>query len=473
MDMDNNLPVVLCRYQKQDDIQFLLDQFANHFNVIPAASDAYAKQLLDQDKLRINSFIITQDALPANEIFNLLLHPAVHGDQCLKMVLSEDISVEQISELLKRQALDCCVSKNMDFDFIISKIFQYKLRSDTEPLSWANRVVACEPALLIVDDEVHATKYLKKQLEHMQGEFVVYTASCAEEALRLMARPDLDVAVFLTDQRMPGVNGKELLKQVKTEYPSAVRMLTSAYNEVGVAMDAVNEDGLFRYITKPWNPEEVITHVRQGIQFRKSRQYQAEKDQKKIVQKFKGVLKYRKARIRDQLDHFLPDSFTQHLDAFFDLIAEVSVLDPGVWMLSAKELSKIETELVEKFVEEIRKQICKLQPGGEYNKEITEVLLRKLLVPSLLEYRELDIDETGTQLRISNPMHTELRLYSHILGPVKRVSEQLVEQQASLFLLLTLWQIWQGEIQFTGYHQAYDLCLIMNVTSPGSGFHVQ
>ncbi|MBA53957.1 MAG: hypothetical protein CMK89_05830 [Pseudomonadales bacterium] len=468
---DDNLPVVLCRYQSYTDVQFLLDEFHRHFTVITADSDECAKRFLDQENLFVNCLIVTQDSLAVGEGFGMLLHPAVCGERCMKILLYEDLSVELVRDLLEHQVVDGLISRQSDPDLLRSKIFQYTLARNSETPKLTDRDAASKPVLLVVDDETHATKYLKKQLEISQSEFSVYCADCAREALAILERPELDVAVLLTDQRMPDVNGRELLKQVRKKYPNTVRMLTSAYGEVDVAVDAVNEEGLFRYITKPWRSGEVIEKTLQAIQFRRSQMDRMEKTLIRKEATFLNVIERRKNRIHEAFERVFPQDFSFYLDLFFDLVSSVEVLDPGVSVLDADELNEIESELVDAFVSEVRKQYYSLQPIQKYSEDITRTLLQRLLGASLLDFDEMNVEYKNNKLRISNPKNLELNMYAHLMGPVKRVSSQLLAQQASLFLLLALWNLWQGDVQFKGRCQAYDLCLIMDLPSAKGECH--
>jgi signal transduction histidine kinase len=87
------------------------------------------------------------------------------------------------------------------------------------------------------------------------AEFPVLTASSADEALELMHRHE--VAVLLTDQRMPGRSGVELAEAVRAEHPDTIRMLVTAYADLDATIDAINRGHVRRYLRKPWDPREL------------------------------------------------------------------------------------------------------------------------------------------------------------------------------------------------------------------------
>ena len=114
-------------------------------------------------------------------------------------------------------------------------------------------------AVLLVDDEPDNLFSLKGLLRR---EFDLYTAESAREALQILAeRP---IHVVMTDQRMPEMTGVELLGKVKTQYPHAIRIVFSGYADIKAVVDGINTGGLYRYLTKPWDPDEMIEVLHQA-----------------------------------------------------------------------------------------------------------------------------------------------------------------------------------------------------------------
>jgi len=117
-----------------------------------------------------------------------------------------------------------------------------------------------QPCILVVDDEPEITASVAALLE---GEYRVLTARSAEEGLALLR--DNSVAVILTDQRMPGGAGSELLARSLDIAPEASRILFTGYSDITAVIDAVNEGQVFRYITKPWQPDELRAVLNDGL----------------------------------------------------------------------------------------------------------------------------------------------------------------------------------------------------------------
>jgi DNA-binding NtrC family response regulator len=106
--------------------------------------------------------------------------------------------------------------------------------------------------ILIVDDEPDILFSLKGLLRR---EFELYTAASAREALKILA--EHAVHVVMTDQRMPEMTGIELLGVVKKQYPDAIRIVFTGYADIKAVVDGINNGGLYRYITKPWDPDDL------------------------------------------------------------------------------------------------------------------------------------------------------------------------------------------------------------------------
>jgi response regulator RpfG family c-di-GMP phosphodiesterase len=108
-------------------------------------------------------------------------------------------------------------------------------------------------AILLVDDEPEILFSLKGLLRR---EFELYTAESGQEALEILAQHAIHV--IMTDQRMPEMTGVQLMRRVKNEYPAAIRIVFTGYADIKAVIDAINNGGLYRYITKPWDPDELI-----------------------------------------------------------------------------------------------------------------------------------------------------------------------------------------------------------------------
>lgn len=102
--------------------------------------------------------------------------------------------------------------------------------------------------VLCIDDEPHVLRALQWLL---QKDFEVHTCESAGEALRMLRAHDFDVVV--SDQRMPGITGVELLRHVRKLAPRAMRILLTGYSDLDAMVKSVNESEVYRFVTKPWD----------------------------------------------------------------------------------------------------------------------------------------------------------------------------------------------------------------------------
>jgi response regulator RpfG family c-di-GMP phosphodiesterase len=112
---------------------------------------------------------------------------------------------------------------------------------------------------LVVDDEPDVCDSVYDLLRH---EFRVLKAASGEEGALLMR--ENDVHIIMTDQRMPRGTGVELLKNVRTKHPQAVRMLFTGFADLEAIIDAINQGHVFKFLKKPWQPEELLNAVREA-----------------------------------------------------------------------------------------------------------------------------------------------------------------------------------------------------------------
>jgi thioredoxin reductase (NADPH) len=117
-----------------------------------------------------------------------------------------------------------------------------------------------KPVFLVVDDDAHVLAALRRDLRpRYEKTYTIISASSGDEALatirELKARGEA-LAIVISDQRMPGIQGTELLAQCRAFYPLARRVLLTAYSDIDAAIKAINEAHLDHYFSKPWDPPE-------------------------------------------------------------------------------------------------------------------------------------------------------------------------------------------------------------------------
>ncbi len=115
--------------------------------------------------------------------------------------------------------------------------------------------------LLLVDDEDNILSALRRLLR--RDGYEILTARNGEEALRRLAEHPVDV--ILSDQRMPGMTGVELLHRAAALYPDTVRMTLSGFTDLQSIIDAVNEGAIYKFLTKPWDDDRLRAHVAEAF----------------------------------------------------------------------------------------------------------------------------------------------------------------------------------------------------------------
>ena len=117
--------------------------------------------------------------------------------------------------------------------------------------------------ILFVDDEAMALKYFERLVSPLAP---VITAPSVEEGKAILRERGAEIAVLVSDQRMPGAYGNELLRHARDHHPAIVRMLTTAYSELGEAIEAINSGEIYRYITKPWDLESLRADLKNALE---------------------------------------------------------------------------------------------------------------------------------------------------------------------------------------------------------------
>jgi DNA-binding NtrC family response regulator len=115
--------------------------------------------------------------------------------------------------------------------------------------------------IMVVDDEPANLRLLERLF---RNDYEVITAESGNEALYLLSQND--AALLITDQRMPGMTGVELLKRTATVRPHMVRLILTGYTDVETLVEAINSGLVYQYVTKPWNNDELRLTVSRALE---------------------------------------------------------------------------------------------------------------------------------------------------------------------------------------------------------------
>ncbi|MEW6518023.1 MAG: response regulator [Thermodesulfobacteriota bacterium] len=116
--------------------------------------------------------------------------------------------------------------------------------------------------ILFVDDEKSILKALRRIF--LDDNYHVLTAGSGQEALDLLHAGEKPT-VIISDQRMPGMGGAEFLARARKILPDSIRLVLTGYADINAAMASINQGGIYRYILKPWNDEELKLAVKDAV----------------------------------------------------------------------------------------------------------------------------------------------------------------------------------------------------------------
>ncbi|RXR02690.1 EAL domain-containing protein [Pseudoxanthomonas composti] len=156
-----------------------------------------------------------------------------------------------------------------DCDIFQGYLFGEPMPADAASLALRRRYLrpelfaASKPdrTLLLLDDEENVLRALVR-LFRRDG-YRILIAGNVRDAFDLLATND--VQVILSDQRMSDMSGTEFLGRVKMLYPNTVRLVLSGYTDLATVTDAINRGAIYRFLTKPWNDQELQEHIRQAF----------------------------------------------------------------------------------------------------------------------------------------------------------------------------------------------------------------
>jgi response regulator RpfG family c-di-GMP phosphodiesterase len=112
-------------------------------------------------------------------------------------------------------------------------------------------------SVLVVDDEPDMLFSLRGLLRR---DFEVFTAGGGREAIEVLR--EHPVHVIMTDQRMPEMTGVEFLNRAKEQHPDAIRVIFTGYADTKSLVAAINQANVYRFVAKPWDPEELVAVLR-------------------------------------------------------------------------------------------------------------------------------------------------------------------------------------------------------------------
>ena len=146
--------------------------------------------------------------------------------------------------------------------------------------------------LLLVDDEESITKALTRMFRR-EG-YEIYTASSGQKGLEVLKEDKKPFSLIISDQRMPGMTGAQFLEKAKKIFPNAMRILLTGYSDMDAIVDAINKGEIHRYLTKPWNDNDLLIQIRHAIE-----QYELTLENKRLL----ALTRRKNIKLRELNEH--------------------------------------------------------------------------------------------------------------------------------------------------------------------------
>ena len=250
-----------------DDEQIILNSLRNQLKSVLKAEFQLeftenveeALEILEEfDGEDIPSTLITDWVMPGISGEDFLKEVHKNFPKVRKMVLTGQANKSDLKQAMDELDVFRCMKKPWDKEEVIKAI-----KSPNYAFDEKKTVILC------VDDEPMILKTLKNQLKNFFGsKFTILTELSGSEALELieeLEEEDMLPHIIISDQLMPGMQGDEFLATVKQKHPEIIRILLTGEASQENIINAINNAGLYRFIAKPWNVDDLNLTVKKGI----------------------------------------------------------------------------------------------------------------------------------------------------------------------------------------------------------------
>lgn len=265
-------------------------------------------------------------------------------------------------------------------------------------MAWGEESTTVRYRLLIVDDDPLNLDALARVLG---DDYDLIRAADGDEALRILTDQIAHIDLILSDKAMPRMSGVKLLEEAKALNPEIMRVILTAYPDAADLAEAINRGEVYRYVTKPWSPDELRVVVAQALE-----RYQLARDNAELIDELKrknSELKALATRVADaflrRLDSLAPGAVSTaggKQSAVKDLLASAAY--PTV-LRAARTLGR--------GLERMRKRAAEMKTDGERGSEIVDffdIIARECLVEAqrILTVLE-DIEDLSQPDRMTPP----------------------------------------------------------------------
>jgi two-component system, probable response regulator PhcQ len=283
-------------------------------------------------------------------------------------------------------------------------------------------------AVLYVDDEEMALKYFSRAFENR---FPILTALNAADGYRLLEQNRERIGLVITDQRMPGEKGVQFLERARQLHPRAIRILTTAYSDLNVAIEAVNSGAIYKYVTKPWDIPQFEVTLQRAVEF-----FLVQRERDLLLKEKLSVLQ--RMMITDRvltlgilagrLGHYLRNSLVA-VQTFIDLapeklleekISAEQIRNPSFW----KEFYEQAQIQMRRITELLTDLVSASQSSG--SSPLEQVDLKQTVLRSLQRFNGSPLKHGITFV---SEISEELPLLSVERGQLERLFELLIKDE--------------------------------------------
>ena len=254
--------------------------------------------------------------------------------------------------------------------------------------------------ILLVDDEVDNLALLYRTL---RGTYNIEKTTSPLQALEMLKEKNYELVI--SDHKMPEMDGVEFLKRVQINHPQTMRILLTAYSDANILIDAINYAKIYRYVKKPFNPDELQLIVASALEY-----YQLKHDNDKLIADLKELFSGTIKAIMEALD--AKDSYTsgrsKRITYYSMQIAKqlgLSTLEVGkielVGMLHDIGMIGVSDEILYKIDELSQEEYNEIKKHINYSVKILEDIKQLKDVVEIIKFHHEKHDGTGYPYGIS------------------------------------------------------------------------
>jgi phosphoserine phosphatase RsbU/P len=147
------------------------------------------------------------------------------------------------------------------------------------------------PILYVDDEKDNLTVFFSS----FRRQYDIYLATSALEGIDIMRKHDIQLVI--TDQRMPGMTGIQFLEKIIPDYPDCIRFILTGFSDIEATIQAINNGRVYRYITKPWNKDDLQINIEKALEI-----YNLREQNKKLIENLKEINQTLEQKVIDRTE---------------------------------------------------------------------------------------------------------------------------------------------------------------------------